>query len=182
MRGIERTLSDNTRQPKGFIIREAVVDDAAPFLEFLDLVGAETDNLTFGAEGFPFNEEQERAYIKNMHENEHSVTLLALKDGRIIGDASISGLSRRMSHRANLGISVLRDFWHIGVGSALLQGIVDYAKAHGVEIIDLEVRCDNTRAISLYERFGFKRIGTYPAFYKINEEYVDFDIMYLDLR
>lgn len=171
----------------GIIIREGVPEDAEALLEFLNIVGAETDNMTFGSEGFPFTAEQEREYLIHMHEDEHSVALLAVVDGEIIGDASISGLGRRMAHRADLGISVRRDYWGRGVGSLLLDKITEYARNHGIEIIGLEVRCDNERAIRLYERSGFRKIGTYPAFFKINHtdgssEYVDFDIMYLDLR
>jgi ribosomal protein S18 acetylase RimI-like enzyme len=51
-----------------------------------------------------------------------------------------------------------------------------------IEIIELEVRCDNRRAIHLYEKYGFIRHGTFPAFFKIGDEYIDFDLMHLDLR
>ena len=33
-----------------------------------------------------------------------------------------------------------------------------------------------------YENFGFKKVGTLPAYFKIGEEYIDFDSMVLDLR
>ena len=51
-----------------------------------------------------------------------------------------------------------------------------------IEIIELEVRCDNKRAIHLYEKYGFRRHGTFPAFFKIGDEYIDFELMHLDLR
>lgn len=51
-----------------------------------------------------------------------------------------------------------------------------------IEIIELEVRCDNKRAIHLYEKYGFIRHGTFPAFFKIGDEYIDFELMHLDLR
>lgn len=87
-----------------------------------------------------------------------------------------------MSHRAELGISVLKRYWNNGIGSALMEKIIDYAKQHDIEIINLEVRSDNMSAIHLYEKYGYKKTGTIPAFFKINKEYVDFDIMSLDLR
>lgn len=168
------------------LIREAEPQDAAALLEFLNIVGVETDNLTFGSEGFPFTEEQEREYIIRMHEDPHSVALLAFDGSRIIGDAAISGLSRRMSHRGDFAISVLREYWGSGIGSALLERAIGYARANGIEILSLEVRCDNERAIHLYEKYGFRIIGTFPAFFKIERddsvEYVDFYIMHLDLR
>ena len=63
--------------------------------------------------------------------------------------------------------------------SAILE---DYAKEHGIEIINLEVRSDNKAAIHLYEKYGFIKTGTVPAFFKIDKEYVDFDVMSLDMR
>lgn len=50
-----------------------------------------------------------------------------------------------------------------------------------VEILSLEVRSDNARAIALYKKFGFKTIGTFPGFMKINGNAVGCDIMCLAL-
>ena len=63
-----------------------------------------------------------------------------------------------------------------------MQALIDAAKASGTELINLEVRADNSRAIRLYERFGFKRVGVSPAYMKIGGEYADAVLMYLDLR
>lgn len=40
---------------------------------------------------------------------------------------------------------------------------------------------DNTRAIRLYEKFGFQKLCTLPAFFKINGQDIDFDLMALCL-
>lgn len=72
--------------------------------------------------------------------------------------------------------------WGRGVGSALLQKIIEYAKTHGIELVSLEVRSDNKRAIHVYEKFGFRKTGISPAYFKIDGEYFDFDLMVLDLR
>ena len=101
---------------------------------------------------------------------------------RIIGDASLSGFSRRMSHRAEFGISVVKSEWGQGIGRALLQKCIMYAKEHMIELINLEVRSDKIRAIHVYEKYGFRKIGTAPAYFKIDGEYYDFDLMVLDLR
>lgn len=87
-----------------------------------------------------------------------------------------------MSHRAEFGVSVAKSEWGRGVGSALLQKIIEYAKTHGIELVSLEVRSDNKRAIHVYEKFDFRKIGTSPAYFKIDGEYFDFDLMVLDLR
>ena len=114
--------------------------------------------------------------------DERSCSFFAWRDGRIIGDVSLSGLPRRMNHRAELGLTVLKSEWNKGLGSRLLKMAIEYAKSNGIEIINLEVRSDNFRAIYVYEKFGFRKIGTSPAYFKTGDSYIDFDIMYLDLR
>ncbi len=165
-----------------FEIREIRPEEAEQTLEYLKKVGAETDNLSFGAEGLPITPKQEREYLRKTLDSENSVMLGAWKDGEMIADASLNGLSKRMAHRAELGISVLRSEWGRGVGSALMEKLIDCAAKNKTEILHLEVRSDNERAIRLYEKFGFKTIGTFPAYIKIKDEYKDVLIMVLDLR
>ena len=108
---------------------------------------------------------------------------VAKKNGEIVGNASFNGLTRaRMKHRGEFAVSVIRSEWGHGIGSMLLEAVIDFAKtkAHA-EIISLEVRSDNVRAIKLYEKFGFKKIGQFKGFFKIDGEYVDFDLMNLYL-
>lgn len=158
----------------------AKAEDAQALLDFLEVVGGETDNLTFGAEGLPFSAEEEASYIEAMNQS-GNMLLLAKYDDRIIGSVSVSRFQRRMAHRAELGITVLRTEWGKGIGSELMRRAIEHAKANGMEILSLEVRSDNTRAIRLYERFGFQKIGTFPGSLKIDGQLIDFDIMILHL-
>ncbi len=167
---------------KEIIIREAQPDDASKLISYLKKIGGETNNLTFGKEGLPITIEDEKQYIQNVSNDPNSVMYIAVKDGEIVGNSSLSGKPRRMSHRAELGISVIKSEWNKGVGSRLMQKLIEYAKANGLEIINLEVRADNLAAIHMYEKFGFQKIGVSPAFFKIEDEYADIILMYLDLR
>ena len=47
--------------------------------------------------------------------------------------------------------------------------------------MNLEVRSDNARAIRLYEKYGFRKLCTFPDFFKIDGESIDFDLMNLEL-
>ena len=165
-----------------FLIRKAEPSDSAEILDFLKQVGSESDNLTFGKEGLPFTEEQERNFIESTNSSENNCIIVACDGNKIIGDASLGGNNcDRMKHQRTLGISVLKDYWGMGVGSLLLSEIIEFAKSSGTEIITLEVRSDNLRAIGLYEKFGFKKIGQFKGFFKIDGKYVDFDYMNLYL-
>ena len=154
---------------KDFIIENARPEDAAAILEYLKIVGGETDNLNMGAEGIPITVEVEEAFLRSMLDSS-------------IGIANVSRLKRRMSHRASIGISVRQCAWHSGVGTALMEALLAFARKNGIEQLELEVRSDNGRAIRLYERFGFTRIGTIPAFLKVNGEDFASDYMVLPLK
>ena len=164
------------------IIEKATSEDAAEMLQYLKKIGSETNNLTFGAEGLPFTVEAEEEYIRRIENSCDEIMLVAKENGKIVGDASLSRLPRRMNHRGDLGISVLKEYWNKGIGSQLLLEIIKFAKENSFEIIDLQVRSDNVSAIHLYEKFGFKKIGIHPAFLKVGNEEVTFDYMFLKLQ
>ena len=163
------------------VIERATAKDAAAMIEYLKQIGGETDNLTFGSEGLPITLESEEAYLKQLENSSNDVIFVAKAEGKIVGDASLNRLVRRMSHRGDLGIAVIKEYWNQGIGSQLMNRILEFAKENSFEIIDLQVRRDNLRAIHLYERYGFKKMGTHPAFFEINQEYVPFDYMYLEV-
>lgn len=167
---------------ESIIIREAIAEDAKQLLDYTKLIGKESENLSFGKEGLSITREQEEAFLKQVHNDKTSVYLIACKNDEIIASGSLCGLPRRMQHRSELAMSVKKDYWNQGIGGLLMEKLIAYAKEHNIELLNLEVRKDNVRAIHLYEKFGFQHIGTSPAYFKIDGEYVDFELMYLDLR
>lgn len=164
-----------------FEIVRAQAQDAAALLEYLKIVGGETENLSFGAEGVPIDVEAERSYLDMQTQSCNHIQLLAKANGEIIGTASLNRKKNRMSHRAEFGISVKKEWWGCGVASTLTEHILAFARKTGVEQINLEVRSDNNRAIALYKKFGFRKLCTFPGFFKINGALVDFDFMNLEI-
>ena len=162
--------------------RTAVPSDAAQLLEYLKQVGGETDNLTFGAKGIPFTVEQEAALLERIANNPRSSFFLALDGETIVGNACVDGSpNARLCHRRNLAITVLRDYWGRGIGTGLMEQMLAFCRESGAELASLEVRSDNERAKALYRKFGFVSFGTFPKFFKIDEEYYSVDCMTLEL-
>lgn len=52
-----------------------------------------------------------------------------------------------------------------GMGAAILAHLIEVARARGCEQLSLEARVSNTPAVSLYERFGFVKMGVRRGFY-----------------
>lgn len=170
------------QRPVQFTIVRAQAEDAAALLEYLKTVGGETDNLSFGAEGVPLSIDEEAAYLRCQVDSADNVQYFAKVDQQIIGTASLNRKPRRMRHRGELGISLKKAYWGCGIASALMEEILCFAKANGFAQLDLEVRSDNTRAIRLYEKYGFRKLCTFPDFFRIDGVSVDFDLMDLDLN
>lgn len=82
--------------------------------------------------------------------NDHVISMTHLECGEKI----------RARHVGRLGISVLPEYRGIGLGTAKMQMIIDWAMAHpGIEKLALEVWASNKRAIRLYEKMGFVEEG-----------------------
>ena len=99
-----------------FEIVRAQAEDAAALLEYLKIIGGETDNLSFGPEGVPLDVEAEQSYLNMQAQSHDHIQLLAKVNGEIIGTASLN-----------------------------------------------------------------RKLCTFPGFFKINGELIDFDLMNLDL-
>lgn len=147
----------------------------------LKIVGGETDNLSFGAEGVPLAPEEEQAYLRTQVDSPDHVQYLARVDGELIGTASLNRKPGRMRHRGVFGISLKRAWWGCGAASALTEAVLAFARENGFAQLDIEVRSDNVRAIRLYEKFGFRKLCTFPAFFRIGGQDIDFDVMLLQL-
>jgi len=63
-----------------------------------------------------------------------------------------------------LNISVAPKFQRKGIGSCLLQYAINYVKPHA-DMLFLEVRVSNRKAIELYAREGFFEVGTRKNYY-----------------
>ena len=165
-----------------FVIERARPEDAAALLDYLKIVGGETENLSFGAKGVPLSVEEEQNYLLAQCGSSDNAQYLAKVDGEIIGTASLNRKSNRMHHRGVFGISLKKAWWGCGAASALTEAILAFARKNGFEQLNLEVRSSNARAIRLYEKYGFRKLCTFPHFFKIHGKYVDFDLMNLELN
>jgi ribosomal protein S18 acetylase RimI-like enzyme len=69
-----------------------------------------------------------------------------------------------------------------GAGRALVQALVDDARADGVEVLTLDCRGNNHGAQALYAALGFVVTGRRPDVIAIGDERFDQVLMHLDLR
>ncbi|MGD2175728.1 MAG: GNAT family N-acetyltransferase [Candidatus Brocadiaceae bacterium] len=145
-----------------FIVREATPDDAAQCIERLQhLVEEPGISFVLLPGEFDLSVEEERQYLQEHAESDNSVFLVAEAEGRIIGNLGCDGGSRRaVRHVVTLGLSVDEDWRGRGVGSALMERAIEWARDTGiVRRMQLYVFTRNEPAIRLYRKFGFRVEG-----------------------
>lgn len=143
-------------------LREAVPDDAAEVLELMKQLEQETDFLVLDEIGMQLTPELLALNLADIYESENNLLLLAIADGKLIGSASVKAAADdHVAHIGEVGISILKSYWGVGLGSALLGEVIEWAKLGGViRRLELTVQQRNARAIHLYRKFGFEREGT----------------------
>jgi RimJ/RimL family protein N-acetyltransferase len=98
----------------------------------------------------------------------------AYHDETMIGNLSFVGGEREFTERnAAIGMSVLKKYYKQGLGTAMMEHTIEQAKLYGFHRIELCVRTYNDAAIALYEKIGFKKIGTRSETAFIDGKYVD---------
>lgn len=139
------------------IFREAIPEDAESILLLLDHVSKETPYL-LANESNQLTIEEEAEYLLMSNHSMNSLLLVASIEKKTIGMASITASkNKRIDHIGDIGISVLKEYWGFGLGTELMEGLVDWAsKTSIIRRLELTVQDRNKRAISLYEKVGFE--------------------------
>lgn len=164
-------------------LRRSSPSDARQILDYLNMVGGESDNLTFGKNGFiHMTEAQEAEFLEKLNASPNTLSLVGFVDGRLMILSQIRGEQPlRMAHNFELSITVAKEFWGQGAGSAAMAEMIRFAKGHGARVIHLGVRAGNEAAIKLYEKFGFIKAGVHRDFFCIDGVYNDNILMDLYL-
>lgn len=162
-----------------FAIRAADPSDAEQLTRLAEQVSAEPEGWLISVAGEWRSAGDERRYLKALRKYAHAAVFVAEReDGAIVGRLSVGRDPHpASSHVADLGLMVALDARREGIGTALLQAAVDWARTAGVRKLELHVFPWNEAAIALYDRFGFAREGYRKGHYRRGGEDVDAILM-----
>ena len=156
-------------------IRQAISDDAKRLLELKLEYLKDTQTLPLFEHEYPNDIDQERDMIERYQSENNSIILLAVSEDAIIGNIDLTGSWRKkMQHTGVIGMGIHSQWQNQGVGTLLLQNILDWAQESQIlKTIWLEVYATNSSGIALYEKVGFRESGRIDNFFLENEKYID---------
>lgn len=145
------------------LLRNAKEEDAEMLIAFLKQACGETRFLVKEPEEITLTLEEEQKFIKYQNESKVNLMLLGFLDGEYVGNCSLMGNDNsRYRHRTGMSIALYQKYTNMGIGKQMIETLLKIAKEKGIEQIELEVVCDNERAIALYKKMGFEIFGTFP--------------------
>ncbi len=145
-------------------LRAARPEDSQDLIRYLKVTCGETPYLIREPDEITITLEKEKEFIQNILDSERDLMLLAFVDGKHAGNCSLMSLTtyKRYRHRCEVAIALYREYWGCGIGRALLEKVLEVAALLGYEQAELEVMAGNDGAVSLYEKLGFQKYGTFP--------------------
>ncbi len=170
------TLKDGTPAT----LRPMVKEDAGKLFEFFKHVPPE-DRIFFKED--VGRRDVIDAWARTL-DHEKILPLLAEVNGRIVGDAT---LHRRgfgwMSHVGRLRVATSEDYRHRGLGTRLVEALIEVAREADLEKVDVGLMADQALAIRAFEKLGFVKTATFPEHVKdmVGRRH-DFVVLVYDLK
>lgn len=95
------------------------------------------------------------------------VTAISEEDEHVVGYGGM-WMVEDEAHITN--IAVHRDYRRWGIGSAIIETLIDKCEKLGIRYMSLEVRVSNKIARQLYQKYGFQVEGIRKRYYSDNHE------------
>jgi len=134
------------------VVRPAEPGDVDELLDLYEAVAAERVHI--GGEA-PIDRPRRRAaWLETLDPSTPGGSFVAQAGEAIAGQLGLRGTGR-----LDLGMYVVAEWRGKGVGTALMETALAYAREQDAFKISLEVWPHNAAAIALYEKFGFEREG-----------------------
>ena len=159
------------------VIRSARPEDAPALVELGAAVGSEDGGWLLSSDGWR-SAADERRYLRALKRYADAAVYVAVDGEDVVGRLSLARDPNPASrHVADLGLMVAASHRRRGIGRALLEQAVQWARAADVRKLELHVFPWNEAAIVLYERFGFEREGLRRGHYNRGGEDLDAILM-----
>jgi len=116
------------------------------------------------------------AFLLELTKNLLAKYIVAEVDGVVVGYGGIWFIIDE-GHVTNIAVD--ENYRGMGIGSKILEGLIQLCIDRNITAMTLEVRKSNIVAQSLYKKYGFKECGIRKGYYHDNNE--DAIIMWKDI-
>lgn len=155
-----------------FTIRTARESDAAKLLSTFKQILKDSQWVLSEPDEIRLVVQDERRFIRKYLKSKNSLLAVAVAGNEIIGVLNVDGgLRRRSKHVASIGISISKKWRNMGVGTAMMKYLFNWAKKARIRKVKLCVIVNNRPAIHLYRKLGFVTEGISRREIKIGRRY-----------
>lgn len=120
------------------------------------------------------DEEEELIKEKIINRGKNQYWYVAEENGKVIGLGILMNHGNlRKKHVGVITLMVNSDYQNKGIGSLLMDKLINLSESLNIIRLELCVFRDNYKAINLYKKFGFKEEGIKVKSALKNGEYID---------
>lgn len=164
-----------TKTGEEVTVRLADVNDAHDLLAMkLDYL-KESKTIPLFLNEYPDDIKIETQLVKKLLEEKNSVLFVAENEGELIGNVDFNGNQRlKLFHTGVIGMGIKESWRGKGVGSALIQAVINWCKNNSfITLLWLEVYDSNEAGKALYQKMGFKVCGRMENFFHQGDKNID---------
>jgi L-amino acid N-acyltransferase YncA len=121
-------------------------------------------------------------WCKNLDYN-RVLPLLAICRNRIVGEATLHFRKGPKRHIAEVRIFLSKEFRRRGLGTKMLNTLIDLARRQGLRLLVAEVVADQSKVIKAFQNLGFSLYCTYDDYFMLPDgDTRDVTVLLLDLQ
>lgn len=169
------TLKDGGR----VLVRPLAIDDRQPLHELFQNTSSEDRRYMRHDVANPSVID---GWIDHM-DHEHVLPLVAVVGNHLVGVASLHFKEGPARHRAEVRVFLSKEFRQLGVGSRVLQGLIETARRRGHYLLEVEIVSDQAHLIKAFRNLGFETRAVFEDYFMMPDgELRDVAHMVLRLR
>jgi len=176
MRSGKFIRSFSVKDGRRVVLRTPRWEDLDDFLELINSLVYEADILRTER----VSREEEIDFLSKVLsrlEKDEMFYLIAEVDGKVVAVSEVSKRTGYEKHVGVIGIAIKSGFRDLGIGTEMMETLIEQAQEMGLKVLTVSAFATNTRAIHTYEKVGFVQTGRVPKKYFKEGKYIDEIIM-----
>jgi ribosomal protein S18 acetylase RimI-like enzyme len=144
--------------------------------DFLELINSLVDEKADILRNERVSREEEIDWLSKVLsrlEKDETFYMVAEVNEKVVGVSEISTRSGYEKHVGVIGIAIRSGFRDLGVGTHMMQALVEQARKMGLKVLTLSAFATNKRAIHVYEKARFVQTGSVPKKIFKDGDYID---------